>query len=109
MKSATVTPTHKSGDQSDPNNYRPTSVLRLISKVVERAIQSHFVAFLIKNNSLSVHKSGSRKKKHSTETATVNFVDDIREQMDKQRITGSIFIDLKKAFDLVGHRQWSAA
>ena len=109
MKSATVTPTHKSGDQSDPNNYRPISVLRLISKVVERAIQSHFVAFLIKNNSLSVHKSGSRKKKHSTETATVNFVDHIREQMDKQRITGSIFIDLKKAFDLVGHRQWSAA
>ena len=42
-------------------------------------------------------------KKHSTKTATVNVVDHIREQMDKQRITGSIFIDLKKAFDLVGH------
>ena len=37
----------------------------------------------------------------STETATV--VDYILEQMDKRRITGSIFIDLKKAFDLVDH------
>ena len=55
LKNATVTPTHKSGDQSDPNNYRPISVLPLISKVVERAI-------LIKNNSLSVPQSGSRKK-----------------------------------------------
>ena len=33
----------------------------------------------------------------STETATVYFVDYILEQMDKRRITGSIFIDLKKS------------
>ena len=39
----------------------------------------------------------------STETATVYFVDYILEQMDKRRITGSIFIDLKKAFDLADH------
>ena len=39
----------------------------------------------------------------STETATVYFVDYILEQMDKRWITGSIFIDLKKAFDLVDH------
>ena len=29
----------------------------------------------------------------------------ILEQMDKQRITGSIFIDLKKAIDLVDHHR----
>ena len=101
-KTAKVTTIYKSGDKSDPNNYRPISVLPLISKVMERAIQSQLVAFLIRNNSLSVHQSGFRKK-HSTETATVHFVDHILEQMDKQMITGSIFIDLKKAFDLVDH------
>jgi len=69
---------------------------------MERAIQSQLVAFLTKNNSLSVHQSGFRKKL-ATKTATVHFVDHILEQMDKQRITRSIFIDLKKAFDLVGH------
>ena len=62
---------------------------------MERAIQSHLVAFFTKHNSLSVHQLGFRKK-HSTETDTVHFVDHILEQMDKQRISGSIFIDLKK-------------
>ena len=101
-KAAKVTPIYKSGDKSDPSNYRPISVLPLISKVMERAIQSQLVAFLTRSNSLSMHQSGFRKK-HSTETATVHFVDYILEHMDKQMITGSIFIDLKKAFDLVDH------
>ena len=65
---------------------------------MERAIQSHFVAFLIKTIPYQ-YTNQDPGKKHSTETATVNFVDHIREQMDKQRITGFIFIDLKKAFD----------
>ena len=59
---------------------------------MEHAIQSQLVALLTKNNSLSVRQSGFQKK-HSTETATVHFVDHITEQMDRQRITGSIFID----------------
>ena len=58
--------------------------------------------FLQKSSSFSVHQSGFQRK-HSTETATVHFVDHILEQMDKQRITGSIFGHLKKAFDLVDH------
>ena len=63
-------------------------------------MQSLLVAFLTKNNFLSVHQSGFRKK-YSPETATVHFVDHILEQMDKQRITGCTFLILKKAFDLV--------
>ena len=102
LKSAKVTPIYKFGDKSDPNNYCTISVLPLISKIMECAIQFQLVAFLTKNSSLSVHQSKFCKK-HSTETATVYFVDHILEQMDKQRITGSIFIDLKKAFDLVDH------
>ena len=60
------------------------------------------MAFITKNNSLLVHQSGFWKK-HSTETATAHFVDHILEQMDKHLITGSIFTDVKKAFDLVDH------
>ena len=57
-KSAKVTLIYKCGDKSDPNNYRPISVLPLISKIMERAIQSQLVAFLTKTNSLSVYQSG---------------------------------------------------
>ena len=70
---------------------------------MERAIQSQLVAFLIKHNLLSFNQSGFRKK-HSTETAAVYFVDHILEQMDRQMMTGSIFIDLRRAFDLVDNQ-----
>ena len=36
----------KSGERNDENNYRPISVLSLVSKVMERAVQVQFLAFL---------------------------------------------------------------
>ena len=55
-------------------------------------------------NILSIYQSGFRKK-HSTVTAVLYLVDHILEQiMDKQKLTGAAFIDLKKAFDLVNHK-----
>ena len=35
-KRAHVTPVYKKGDKSDPNNYRPVSLLSVCSKVIER-------------------------------------------------------------------------
>ena len=55
------------------------------------------LAFLLFNS-----KSGFQNK-HSTETAVVYLTDYILEHMDRQMITGAVFIDLKKAFDLVDH------
>ena len=37
-KEARVTPIYKTGKKDDENNYRPISVLPLVSKVMERAI-----------------------------------------------------------------------
>ena len=51
---------------------------------------------------MSIYQSGFQKK-HSTETAIVYLTDYILEHMDRQTITGAVFIDLKKAFDLVDH------
>ena len=69
---------------------------------MERAIQVQFLAFLTEHNLLSDYQSGFRKK-HSTETAVVYLTDYILEHMDRQMITWAVFIDLKKAFDLVDH------
>ena len=99
-KEAKVTPIFKSGEKDDVNNYRPISVLPLISKIMERAIQVQLVSFLTENNVLSEHQSGFRKR-HSTQTAVTYLSDFIPENMDKQKLTRAVFIDLKKAFDLV--------
>jgi len=37
---AFVIPIHKGGDEDDPNNYRPISILPTISKVFERHISN---------------------------------------------------------------------
>ena len=102
-KEAKVTPIFKSGEKDDVNNYRPISVLPLISKIMERAIQVQLVSFLTENNVHSEHQSGFRKR-HSTQTAVTYLSDFILENMDKQKLTGAVFIDLKKAFDLVNHK-----
>ena len=44
-KDARVTDIFKSGARNDVNNYRLISVLPLVSKIMERAIQVQFLAF----------------------------------------------------------------
>ena len=40
---------------------------------------------------------------YSTETVVTYFTDEILINMDKGLVTGSVFIDLAKAFDTVDH------
>jgi hypothetical protein len=49
---------------------------------------------------LSPYQCGFRKS-HSTETAAIAFTDSIRRNMDQGLLTGSVFIDLRKAFDTI--------
>ena len=94
---------HKSGKRDNLNNYRPISVLPVLSQIMERAVQIQLVDFLNENSVLSQFQSGFRKK-HSTETAIVYLSDRIIEHMDRQHLCGAAFIDCNKAFDLVEHK-----
>ena len=88
----------------DVNNYRPMSVLTPVSKIIGRTIQVQFLAFFNRTRlPVSLTDSGFRTKPHSTETAVVYLTDYILEHMERQMITGVVFIGLKKAFDLVYH------
>ena len=102
-KIAKVIPLHKKGDRSDPDNYRPISLLPCTSKILERLVQSQLLRFLQENNILSSVQSGFRAK-HSTVTALVKVLDDWMMAMDRGEYTGAIFVDLKKAFDTVDHK-----
>ena len=67
-KTAKVTATHKGGSLQDLNNYRPISILPVLSKLVERHVHKHFYAYLTQHNLLHAAQSGFRSK-HSLETA----------------------------------------
>ena len=101
-KKAKVTPLHKSGTKDDPRNYRPISVLPVVSKVLESLINKQLSSYFDEHNLLCKSQSGVRRR-HSTETAVTYFADEILINMDKGLVTGSVFIDLAKAFDTVDH------
>ena len=101
-KKAKVTPIFKSGDKSNVSNYRPISVLPIISKIIERTVHNQLYAYLCSRNILSDSQSGFRPN-HSTTTTLLEVQDYILNNMDKGFATGAIFLDLKKAFDTVSH------
>lgn len=101
-KIALIKPLHKSGEGANPDNYRPISILPVLSKIMEKAVHNQLSEYLESNNLLSEKQFGYRKKR-STELATALLLYDIRQAADKGKITGAIFIDLSKAFDTLGH------
>ena len=84
-KMSRVTPIFKSGDKTDPGNYRPISILSSIMKVFESKCQSGF------------------RPLHSTNTATIDLNDYFLKNIDEGQLTGGIYRDLKRAFDTVRH------
>ena len=101
-KTAKVIPLHKSGKTTMPDNYRPISILPVLSKILEKAVQKQLLCYLEECNLLSPNQFGYRKKR-STEIATTLFIDNIRKEIDKGCMAGAVFIDLSKAFDTLGH------
>ena len=87
-----VTPIYKGqGNRDDKNNYRLITVLPILSKLLEKHICL-----------LHRFQSGFRKF-NSTETALIRLVDQLLFDLDKNRASGLVFIDYKKAFDLIDH------
>ena len=101
-KYAKITPLFKKGLSTDMDNYRPISVLPVVSKVLERIVHHQLHSFLSEHKLLNPYQCGFRRN-HSTKFAAIAFLDYIRRRMDLGLLTGAVFIDLRKAFDSVDH------
>ena len=95
-------PVYKGNDCRDMGNYRPISILPIISKVFEKEVFQQLYHYLKVNSILSKSQSGFRPL-HSTVSALIQMCDDWSDNMDKGKLTGVFFLDIRKAFDLVDH------
>ena len=102
FKTGKITPVYKSEEKDLLKNYRPITMLPVVSKIMERCMYDQLINYLETNNLFSSRQFGFRKRR-STESAATLLVDNIHRAMDKSQLTGAIFIDLSKAFDTVSH------
>ena len=100
-KLAHVTPIHKGTSRLVVTNYRPISVLPIISKVFEQTVRKRMYDFLISHN-IYEHQSGFRKNKF-TPLAVLDIYSKLIKFIENKEFSCYIFLDFAKAFDTVNH------
>ena len=85
-KHAIVVPLYKSGDETSPANYRPISVLNVLSKLAEKVVSQQLVEYLTRNYILSPTQFAYRPA-HSTESALLDIVSHVSNNTDKGMVT----------------------
>ena len=101
-KFAKSKPIFRKDARTDPRNYRPISLLLLVSKIIEKSIHFQIEDFLNKKKLIYMYQSGFRTN-HSTDLCLAQLIDFIATGMDKQTHTGMILVDLQKAFDTLDY------
>ena len=101
-KIARVSPIYKDGNIEDRSNYRPISVLPVVSRLFEKIIFDQMYTYFVANKLFFSGQSGFRAL-HSVLTCLLKCTNDWYMNFDKGLFTGVILIDLKKAFDTVDH------
>ena len=84
-------------------NYRPISLLSLVSKTLERIVHNTLMSHVIENRMVSDRQFGFRPGS-STQEAVLAATRDWHASLEKQQSIGCIFFDLSKAFDSLPHK-----
>lgn len=102
LKKAIVTPIYKKGDDKEVTNYRPISLLPILSKVVEKCMVKQISTYFEQNDIFSKCQFGFRKNR-STTMAILDLISSIMEDFEEGNYNITQFFDLTKAFDCVSH------
>ena len=104
FQKAKVIPLSKTRYHKNLNDYRPISLLSVLSKLVERHVHKHLVTYLETRDLFHPLQSGVRRK-HSCNTALARLTDSWLSAINRSDLSGDVFLDLKKAFYLVDHSE----
>ena len=82
LKISRVTPIFKNGVETDPNNYRPISIISPFAKAFERLVYEQLNSFLVKKKIISNYQFGFRKG-YSTEQAILEITENFMSAIGK--------------------------
>ena len=102
-KKACVTPIFKhKGSNSDPTNYRPISLLPILSKVLEKLIFNKLYEHLMTHSLLTERQSGYRSG-HNTHIQLLFLTHQLYSALNSNQDFTAIFLDISKYFDKIWH------
>ena len=99
-KIATVVPLHKKGNQKEAKNYRPVSLLPVVSKVLESVVRRQITKHLEANGHLPKSQHGFRENR-STSTALLSMVTGWRQKLVGSRHVRLLLFNISSAFDTI--------
>nr|CAD2197659.1 unnamed protein product [Meloidogyne enterolobii] len=95
-----IIPIFKKGEKTDVNNYRPISLTCTLCRVFERFIANHILNFLHEKNFFCSEQFGFLKTR-STTTLLITMLEEFYNSLDRNNKIDVIYLDFKKAFDMV--------
>ena len=89
-------------DLSDPDNYRPITLLNTMGKVAEKIINKRLKQEIAERDIIRNEQFGFRSK-HSTTSQLLSHVEKITEGFNRGRATVGLYLDISQAFDKIWH------
>ena len=102
LKKAIIKPIHKKDDKNDISNYRPISILTVVSKIFERAALNQLLNYFEKYCLISVLQHAYQKNR-GTVTCLFELLNEVYELIDAKFKVAIVSLDLSKAFDTINH------
>lgn len=100
-KQANVIPIYKKGNRNEVGNYRPVSLLCIISKLLEKIVYKY--TFNHVKSLITPDQSGFLPN-HSTVTQLLELSHNMLKEMDEKKEMYILFCDISKAFDRTSHK-----
>ena len=102
-KRGRITACHKGGSRNNPENYRPISLLPIVSKVLEAIVNRRLRRFLNTHGLLPDTQFGFRSNRSTLDMA-VSLTQRWSDALDRGQEARVVSLDLSRAFDRVWHR-----
>ena len=99
-KKSFITPVFKSGSRNNIRNYRPIAIISAIPKLLDKIMYNKILLFC--SDAISSKQHGFVHSR-STITNLTLFTNSIFLSLNKNTQLDAIYLDFKKAFDLINH------